>query len=254
MRLSELQADVGSLIRGGRHSVRIGYARVSTEEQNLDLQLNALEAAGCDRVITDHGMSGAHFDRPGLREVLALAQSDDTIVVWRLDRLGRSLSHLVETMNNFRARGIHFASLNESINTGTSTGMFMFHIIAALAEFERALIAERTRAGVAAARSRGKRLGRPPALDSHQIEQARDLLRSLPEADVAAHFHIQCRTLRRLVRGLAVRPNPLVSAPIETGRNEAERPERANDTEAATEILALGSTSGSPSNGCAPGQ
>ncbi|HDR9512228.1 DNA resolvase [Burkholderia cepacia] len=229
--------------------MRIGYARVSTEEQNLDLQLTALEAAGCDRVITDHGMSGARFDRPGLQEVLALAQSDDTIVVWRLDRLGRSLSHLVETMNSFRARGIHFASLNESIDTGTSTGMFMFHIIAALAEFERALITERTRAGIAAARSRGQRMGRPPALDSHQIEQARDLLRSLPEADVAAHFHIQCRTLRRLVRELAVRPNPLVSAPVEIDRNEAERPERANDTEAATE-----STSSSPSNGRVPGQ
>ncbi|WP_080417754.1 recombinase family protein [Burkholderia ubonensis] len=204
--------------------MRIGYARVSTEEQNLDLQLIALEAAGCDRVITDHGMSGARFDRPGLGEVLALAQSDDTIVVWRLDRLGRSLSHLVEMMNNFRARGIHFASLNESINTGTSAGMFMFHMIAALAEFERGLIGERTRAGVAAARSRGQRLGRPPRLNRHQIEQARELLSSLPEADVADHFHVQRRTLRRLVRGLAARPIPLVSATVATDRDEVERP------------------------------
>ncbi|WGS40709.1 recombinase family protein [Burkholderia sp. JSH-S8] len=211
--------------------MRIGYARVSTEEQNLDLQLIALEAAGCDPVITDHGVSGARFDRPGLQEVLALAQSDDTIVVWRLDRLGRSLSHLVEMMNGFRARGIHFMSLNEAIDTGTSAGMFMFHMIAALAEFERALIGERTRAGVAAARSRGQRLGRPRALDRHQIEQARDLLRTQPEADVAARFNIQRRTLRRLVCGLAAYPTP-VSATVETDRNEAkhERPERTTDT------------------------
>ncbi|WP_330995846.1 recombinase family protein [Burkholderia territorii] len=203
--------------------MRLGYARVSTEEQNLDLQLIALEANGCDRVITDHGISGARFDRPGLQEILALAQSGDTIVVWRLDRLGRSLSHLVGMMGDFRARGIHFASLNESIDTGTPAGMFMFHMIAALAEFERALIGERTRAGVAAARSRGQRLGRPPALDRHQIQQARDLLRTHPEAHVAAHFHIHHRTLRRLVRGPVAYPSCRATAAGDVGRDEADR-------------------------------
>jgi len=140
---------------------RIGYARVSTEDQNLDLQRIALESDGCDCIITDQGISGARSDRPGLKDVLAIARSGDTIVVWRLDRLGRSLSHLVQLIADLRSNGIHLASLNEAIDTGTPTGMFVFHMIAALAEFERALISERTRAGMAAARVRGVKLGRP---------------------------------------------------------------------------------------------
>ncbi|WP_175891634.1 recombinase family protein [Burkholderia cepacia] len=181
--------------------MKFGYARVSTEEQNLDLQLIALNGHGCDQVITDKGISGARFDRPGLQEILRVAQPGDTLMVWRLDRLGRSLSHLVGLMSELRTRDIHFASLNEAIDTGTPTGMFMFHMIAALAEFERALIGERTRAGIAAARSRGQRLGRPHALDNHQIQHARELLRTHSEVHVAAHFDIHPRTLRRLVRG-----------------------------------------------------
>ncbi|RQQ21736.1 recombinase family protein [Burkholderia stagnalis] len=140
---------------------RIGYARVSTEDQNLDLQRIALESAHCTLIINDQGISGARSERPGLRKVLSIVQSGDTIVVWRLDRLGRSLSHLVGLMADFRERKIHFVSLNESIDTSTPTGMFVFHMIAALAEFERALISERTRAGMAAARMRGVKLGRP---------------------------------------------------------------------------------------------
>lgn len=154
---------------------RIGYARVSTEEQNLDLQRIALEATGCDTIITDQGISGARVERPGLNRVLALARRGDTVVVWRLDRLGRSLSHLVCLMAEFRVNGIHFASLNEAIDTGTSAGMFMFHMIAALAEFERALISERTRAGMAAARVRGVKLGRPrKSARSESTAHARD--------------------------------------------------------------------------------
>lgn len=140
---------------------RIGYARVSTDDQNLHLQTIALEADGCDHIITDQGISGARANRPGLIEVLSIAQRGDTVVVWRLDRLGRSLSHLVGLIAGFRSQGIHLASLNEAIDTGTPTGMFVFHMIAALAEFERALISERTRAGMAAARVRGVKLGRP---------------------------------------------------------------------------------------------
>lgn len=141
--------------------MKIGYARVSTEEQHLDLQLLALQAAGCDTILSDHGVSGSRFDRPGLHDALSVAQAGDTLVVWRLDRLGRSLSHLVEVVSNLGRHNIEFISLTESIDTRSSTGMLMFHMIAALAEFERSLISERTRAGMAAARARGVKIGRP---------------------------------------------------------------------------------------------
>lgn len=141
--------------------MKIGYARVSTEEQCLDLQLLALQAAGCDTILSDHGVSGSRFDRPGLHDALRVAQAGDTLVVWRLDRLGRSLSHLVEVVSNLGRHNIEFISLTESIDTRSSTGMLMFHMIAALAEFERSLISERTRAGMAAARARGVKIGRP---------------------------------------------------------------------------------------------
>ncbi|CAJ0809115.1 hypothetical protein LMG19083_04848 [Ralstonia psammae] len=141
--------------------MKIGYARVSTEEQCLDLQLTALKSAGCDRILSDHGASGARFDRPGLKEALDLAQDGDTVLVWRLDRLGRSLSDLVQVVGGLGTRGVEFVSLTESIDTRSSTGMLMFHMIAALAQFERSLISERTRAGMAAARTRGAKIGRP---------------------------------------------------------------------------------------------
>lgn len=177
---------------------------MSTDEQCLDLQLSALRQADCDEICMDHGVSGSRQDRPGLNEVLAGLKPGDTLVVWRLDRLGRSLSHLLALINDFRARGIHFASLTELIDTGTPTGMFTFHMIAALAEFERALISERTRAGVAAARDRGKRLGRPRALDDAQVREARVLLRELPESEVAIRFRVHHRTLRKRLREFEV--------------------------------------------------
>ncbi|OXJ22028.1 DNA resolvase [Burkholderia sp. HI2714] len=144
--------------------MKIGYARVSTEDQSLDLQLMALQAAGCDTILSDHGVSGSRFDRPGLHEALSIVQTGDALVVWRLDRLGRSLGHLVEVVGGLGQRNIEFISLTESIDTRSPTGMLMFHMIAALAEFERALISERTRAGMAAARVRGAKLGRPKAI------------------------------------------------------------------------------------------
>jgi DNA invertase Pin-like site-specific DNA recombinase len=180
--------------------MKIGYARVSTEEQHLDLQLTALQAFGCDRIFTDHGISGTRFDRPGLQEALGTLKPGDTLVVWRLDRLGRSLGHLVEVMSGLRKRGIEFASLTESINTNSPAGMFMFHMIAALAEFERALISERTRAGVAAARNRGRRPGRPPALTLEQRAHARELLKEQSETSVAQIFRVHHRTIRRLMK------------------------------------------------------
>jgi len=140
----------------------VGYARVSTQDQTLALQQDALHQAGCDRIFTD-AASGAKTDRPGLDEAIAYARSGDTLVVWRLDRLGRSLPHLIETVRGLEQRDIGFKSLTEQIDTTTSGGKLIFHVFAALAEFERDVIRERTQAGLAAARARGRRGGRPKA-------------------------------------------------------------------------------------------
>jgi DNA invertase Pin-like site-specific DNA recombinase len=138
----------------------IGYARVSTQDQNLELQLDALEATGCTQVFHDKA-SGAKTARPGLANALAHAREGDTLVVWRLDRLGRSLKHLIDVVGNLGERGVGFRSLQESIDTTSSTGNLVFQIFGAIAEFERNLIRERTQAGLAAARARGRSGGRP---------------------------------------------------------------------------------------------
>src|SRR3954451_14871183 len=132
----------------------IGYARISTTDQTLALQQDALKTAGCDRVFTDTA-SGSRTDRPGLAEALQYVRTGDTLVVWRLDRLGRSLVHLIQTVTQLQERGVHFRSLQEHLDTNTSGGKLVFHFFGALAEFERDLIRERTMAGLAAARSRG---------------------------------------------------------------------------------------------------
>jgi DNA invertase Pin-like site-specific DNA recombinase len=141
----------------------IGYARISTGGQTLDLQRDALTAAGCERTFEDVA-SGAKADRPGLEEALAYARKGDTLVVWRLDRLGRSLQHLIATVTDLQSRGVGFRSLTEQIDTTTSGGKLVFHVFGALAEFERDLIRERTNAGLAAARARGRKGGRPKKL------------------------------------------------------------------------------------------
>src|SRR5207248_9019601 len=138
----------------------IGYARVSTHDQTLDLQQDALEKAGCGKIFTDTA-SGAKAERKGLEEALAYVREGDTLVVWRLDRLGRSLKHLLETITTLNTRKIGFKSLTESIDTTTSNGRLIFNIFASLAEFERDLIRERTKAGLQAARARGRVGGRP---------------------------------------------------------------------------------------------
>src|SRR5919199_3095295 len=147
--------------------MNIGYARVSTDEQNLDSQIDALVQAGCERrhIYTDK-VSGTKDQRPGLEQALSHLRPGDTLVVWRLDRLGRSLRHLIDTVTALAERGVGFRSLTESIDTTTSGGKLVFHIFGALAEFERELIRERTRAGLAAARARGRQGGRPKKLDS----------------------------------------------------------------------------------------
>lgn len=139
--------------------MKIGYARVSTDDQNLDLQRDALGSAGCERLFTDT-VSGAKADRPGLCAALEFARSGDVLIVWRLDRLGRSLPDLVRLVGELEAKGIGFESLTEKIDATTAAGRLVFHVFAALAEFERNLIRERTHAGLAAARARGRKGGR----------------------------------------------------------------------------------------------
>src|SRR5437868_12915664 len=140
----------------------IGYARVSTSDQTLNLQKDALEHIGCSKIFTDI-ISGASTERQGLDEALSYVREGDTLVVWRLDRLGRSLKHLIETITNLNNRKIGFKSIQENIDTTTSGGKLVFHIFGALAEFERDLIRERTKAGLQAARARGRVGGRPKA-------------------------------------------------------------------------------------------
>ena len=143
------------------YPLKIGYARVSTDFQKMDMQLDALKKAGCDFIFTDHGVSGATVERAGLQQAIEMLQTGDTLVVWRLDRLGRSLVHLVEQVSSLGRQGVEFKSLTESIDTASPGGKLLFHVIAALAEFERSMISERTRAGMAAAKLRGKHVGRP---------------------------------------------------------------------------------------------
>lgn len=140
---------------------RIGYARVSTHDQTLALQLDALKAAGCAQVFEDHAVSGASTSRPGLTDAMRSLHQGDTLVVWRLDRLGRSLRHLIETLTQLSDDGIGFHSIHDAIDTNTAGGRLTFHIMGALAEFERDLISERTKAGMAAAKARGVHVGRP---------------------------------------------------------------------------------------------
>ena len=142
----------------------VGYARVSTHEQNLSLQVDALTQAGCEKIFEDK-ISGIKAERPGLNAALEFVRKGDTLVVWRLDRLGRSLKHLIETVADLEGRGIGLRSLQEAIDTTTAGGRLVFQIFGALAEFERNLIRERTLAGLQAARARGRKGGRPKALD-----------------------------------------------------------------------------------------
>src|SRR6266545_5471384 len=154
----------------------VGYARVSTLEQNLDLQKDALTKAGCERIFTDR-ISGAKSERPGLTDALEFVREGDVLVVWKLDRLGRSLQQLIETVTGLAARGIEFRSLTEQIDTTTPGGKLIFHIFGSLAEFERDLIRERTKAGLTAARARGRIGGRPKGGDEKKRKAALALKR-----------------------------------------------------------------------------
>ena len=184
-----------------RAAMLIGYARVSTHDQIIDLQRDALKAAGCARVFVDHGINGATTRRRGLDRAMAALKSGDTLVVWKLDRLGRSLAHLVQIIAELGERGVSFRSLSDPINTENAGGRLVLHIMAALAEFERSLNSERTRAGLAAAKRRGRKLGRKPILTSKQIAQVRRLIQSgQSPAKVAVRFSVARSTLYLALR------------------------------------------------------
>jgi len=185
---------------------RIGYARVSTADQDLAPQLDVLRAKGCEPIYSEHA-SGQHADRPELAQAMKALRAGDTLVVWRLDRLGRSLPDLIATVNELASRGIAFESVTEAIDTTTASGKLVFNIFASLADFERHLIGERTRAGLAAGRARGRMGGRPPALTSRQLREARLLLTD-PDATVTAvaeRYGVSRTTLYKGLRELAAK-------------------------------------------------
>jgi len=179
----------------------IGYARVSTEDQNLVLQVDAIAKAGCDRIFEDR-ISGSVAQRPGLTEAIGFVRKGDTLVVWRLDRLGRSLKNLIEVVGQLEEREIGLKSLKEAIDTTTSAGRLVFQIFGALAEFERNLIRERTMAGLAAARARGRQSGRPMKLDEAQMQLLYQLYdeRKWPIAEICRLMGIAKPTLYEYLR------------------------------------------------------
>ena len=176
----------------------IGYARVSTLDQNLDLQMDALNKVGCEQIFTDT-VSGAKVERVGLNDALSHLREGDKLVVWKLDRLGRSLKHLIKTIGDLDEQGIGFQSLQENIDTTTSGGKLVFHIFGALAEFERDLISERTQAGLEAARARGRRGGRKKAMTVKQVKMAKSMRkdRSNTIADICEALGVSRSTLYR---------------------------------------------------------
>ena len=184
--------------------MKIGYARVSTDEQNLDLQIEALTEAGCDAIITDQAQSSAKAaeTRPSFSESMELLNHGDLLVVWKLDRVGRSIADLIHLRKLFRDRGIEFRSLTDGIDTTTAGGRLVFHIMGALAEFQRDLIQERTKAGLRAAKKRGKRLGRPSALTAAQIHQAKTAIEAKREtvSGMAEILGVNRSTLQRALK------------------------------------------------------
>jgi DNA invertase Pin-like site-specific DNA recombinase len=182
-----------------RRHMRIGYARVSTDEQSLDLQFDALKKVGCKRIFTDRA-SAARGDRPGLADAVSHLHSGDVLVVWKLDRLGRTVKGLVEFVAELQDRGVQFRSLTDGIDTTTPAGRFSFHVMASLAQMERELMAERTRAGLDAARRRGRVGGRKRRMTPGKVESARELLKGgMAPRVVAENLGVSVPTLYRWV-------------------------------------------------------
>ena len=178
--------------------MKIGYIRVSTQEQNLDLQIDALKAAGCEQCYQEK-LSGSKMNRPELLQALKALREGDTLGVWKLDRLGRSLKDLLGIISDLQQRGIGFLSISDKLDTGSASGKLFFHIFAALAEFESSLIQERTKAGLAAARARGRNGGRPQKLSGKEVAKARAMLTdpTITKTEVARHFSVTRATLDR---------------------------------------------------------
>lgn len=190
----------------------VGYARVSTQDQNPNLQIDALKVAGCEKIFEEKA-SGAQRERPQLTAVLDYIREGDTLVVWKLDRLARSLKQLIETVEMLNEKGIGFRSLTENVDSTTSGGRLIFHIFGALAEFERSIIRERTKAGLDAARARGRVGGRPPAMSDDDIAVARALLAdgSITTREVAKRLGVSVSTLYKHIpaaRAVVTRREP----------------------------------------------
>ncbi|HBS26160.1 MAG TPA: hypothetical protein DD827_03355 [Gammaproteobacteria bacterium] len=180
--------------------MKIGYARISTAAQDTRLQCDALKAAGCEKIVSEQA-SGSSAKRPKLDKLLCSLKSGDILTVWRLDRLGRSLPHLIEAVHNLEKKGAGFQSLSEEINTTTAGGRLIFHLMGALAEFERSLIIERTQAGLNAARKRGAKFGRPRSLTPSQIKHAAKLIDAGERpAFVARSLSVDRSTLYRALK------------------------------------------------------
>jgi DNA invertase Pin-like site-specific DNA recombinase len=184
--------------------MKIGYARVSTKDQNLNLQLDALKVAGCEQIFSEY-ITGATKERPELQKLLSQLRPNDVIVIWKLDRLGRSLSDLVQLVNDIQAKGAGLLSLQDNIDTTTPTGKLTFHIFASIAEFERSIIVERTKAGLSAARARGRVGGRPSGLSTAAQEKAKIAEMLYKQGDLAIqgicnHLNIGKNTLYRYLR------------------------------------------------------
>ena len=192
----------------------VGYARVSTQEQNPALQLDALRAAGCDQLFVEKVTGSGLKARPEWEVCLRTLRRGDTLVVWRLDRLGRSLKDLVEIMKVLDDRTVGFRSLTESIDTTSAGGKLIFHVFGALAEFEHTLIRERTRAGLSAARARGRKGGRKPKLSPGDVKKAAAMLRdpTVTKTDVAAHFGVTRMTLNQSLTRAGYPLNPAATA------------------------------------------
>jgi len=227
----------------------LGYARVSTTEQNPDLQVDELTEAGCWKVWTDHA-SGVLDRRPQLDAVLEQLRPGDTLVVWRLDRLGRSLRHLIEVVTGLDERGVGFRSLRESIDTTTAGGRLVFHLFGALAQFEREIIRDRTVAGLTAARARGRVGGRPPKLTAEQVRQARRMYdaRELTVEQIGAVLGVSRTSIYRVL-GKATTPVPSTSAapaPARMAEPVAAATEAAGDAPAALATVGPAPAGGAP--------
>lgn len=183
--------------------MKIGYARVSTDEQNLDLQLDELKAVGCENIFIDKGVSGSVIERGGLSQAIDALSEGDTLVVWKLDRLGRSLSFLCGLIDDLGKNGAGFHSLTDGIDTSTSGGTLIFHVMGAMAQFERDLIRERTKAGMKAAKRRGKHIGRPRALSEGQIQHASNLLaQGKTKREVSDLLGVSPNTVGRVLKSI----------------------------------------------------